>query len=59
MKILLARLGREEDGHHLIVYALWVGAATAIVEPYLILAAAYRMGDLFLLLQSQLQSFSW
>ena len=59
MKKLLGRLIQEEDGHHPAVYALWVGTATAIVEPYAILAVVYRLADLFLLFANQVRALSW
>ena len=59
MRELLNRLVAEDDGHSTAIYALWVGAATAIVEPYLVLGVAYRLADFFLLFANQLRALSW
>ena len=59
MRKLLNTLVEEDDGHGTAIYALWVGVATAIVEPYLVFAVMYRIGDFLLLFANQLRTLSW
>lgn len=59
MNALIRRLAHDDDGQHMVVYAFWLGLGTAVVEPYLIIAALYRLQDLALLFETQVRILLW
>ena len=55
MRALFLRLGHEDDGSHPLEFALLGGGVViALVQPYLVVAAFYRLADFINLFVSQL-----
>ncbi len=55
---MFRRLVREDEGNTVLTYAWVVGVMTLVVQPQLVAAAAYRVGDLISLFGSQL-AYLW